>query len=1559
MKKPSNLASARYSNDSPFTFREVARKKKRSIILDVPRQPKVPFRSTRPPIRFSLFWKIFMRMKDYANVECLFKSIFWILDHGQLNHGWLLSIVDTISKDHIVVLTSTNQTITIPFQSNDFSFKMFDESHSNFALADTSLWEFEHLNEAFINYRIHHRYQQRQYCTWLSPHIVCAVNSISQWPEQSISDMAAHFKGRDCSICLNGISGSGKSRLSRQISLHLLSSELISFKFAVLETLASAFLSASTLRNANSSCFCKELVFHYDGDSVNNIQLKVRCFQSQRVCAALSGNERNFHVFYQLCNGWKSHSGLKQLQVKSLNSYRMLGDDVMDFRTVTDADAAIYSQTNKRAFQKTKQALEVIGLSELAQEDLWRILAALLLLGNIDFVEATVSTETVLQLQEASNLLDIDIEIMEETLLRSSSNASQNRDLLVEHIYRALVRFVFHAANNLFSSFKSNHQVRIFENPGPSFFFPKEEHRFNCSYGLMHVCILEQLDQISQLSLESLLQNYQNAKLLQMTMEVLHGDQAQNQGTPHQVPCISVYGGQANCIFELLDEYSVANGAPEEFVTCLNAAHKCNSAYVQATFGYVSFRIMHWEGEFVDYDVKELFRKNKMVRAFDSIYDPSNSTILGLLRNHKNDPYRSNSSNDTTSMAFRNEIGDITKQLDSSEQFFIWCIQPNSNFENVWSHLEVLFQLRYLGVQDLERCRDESFSIRKTATQIEDLYFSIARYLNPNVQKDAILETIFGKEEKYFRMQGDHVLFSKLGYQIIQNCRWAIREKSCAILQRESYLLRDRIYSARIIQRFLFDVLLDKWTLKKTCFKIINAVRSFRVRWDFLAVKKAVIRIQSLIRSFLSRCWHARACREIIQIQKIARGYRTKCRFKMILMCRTQFQEFLLPCQIVVRASFVQQVVFDAGLGSPSKSKRIMLLVDGGSHPEIMYICPIEKKLEWSMAWTAFTASNALTSGSISYFELQGEIKNSPRILGFFDVVAWENNNKWAHDINEACAYPLYELLNCNWLTFTNRFKAALCPYGIVHLERGSKDMVMFLHQNKICWIKGAAVKGPIVIDSTCVVRAAESHTYAIEIGSDQVKTHFSMHSRLERDKWMMCITTSMRMQADASSNRSRRSTLFHNAMAVKELNGSFKSFRNMNEKISRPFSHETRIRPGLYFEMSTVNYIIHHSSRSFHDSERLRTRKAVKAKLRVGHDALPTLLSSTQFSNCLSFLIPEKQPQLDLLMISGHNKPIAADAVLWELLKNLKLGHFQTSFEAQECTAISQAKHLTRQDLRDMGVLSLQHQQKMLDAFQRFKVRGGANRNSMTLIRFYRENSDFFNSLKSLNGDLEQHIACFLDNNCTSIEKLEKLSRHDLKRMGFSHTECKRIAQQLRNEIKLDMKVRFTDQVDWFCNVCSQNNVGANISCRICGRGKPEMQSGNHISLERAIHLDNYNPWTCKMCWNTNASSIFQCAICRLRKDRNDDTIIATSVNRDDRVMLNAVGLESTPIGSVGTVIKVLNARECDVRFDNGTIAVVDIQWVKKATLPARISNFMVGALLSPSSIAREFFGK
>lgn len=535
-------------------------------------------------------------------------------------------------------------------------------------------------------------------------------------------------------VIISGESGAGKTEAAKRIMQYIANvsggsnSSIQEIKDMVLATnpLLESFGNAKTLRNNNSSRFGKylEIQFNQQGEpvgaNINNYLL-----EKSRVVGQIR-DERNFHIFYQFTKAasaeHKTNFGVQPPTTYQYTSkskcYDVPGiDDVADMKD-------------------TLNAMKVIGMTKAEQDEVFRMLAAILWIGNISFREddqgnAAVVDQSVIDF--VAYLLEVDsahvnramtIRIIETSrgMRRGSvydspmniAQATAVRDALSKAIYTNMFDWIVQRVNQ---SLRARGAIAQ-------------------SVGILDIYGFEIFEKNS---FEQLCINYVNEKLqqifIQLTLKTEQEEYAreQIQWTPikyfdNKVVCELIEEKRPPGVFAALnDACATAHADPAAadgtFVQRLNAlSGNPNFAPRQG-----QFVIKHYAGD-VNYAVEGMTDKNKdqlLKDLLNLVGQSSNNFVHTLFPNQVDQDNKRRPP--TAGDKIKASANDLVATLMKCTPSYIRTIKPNENKSPTeYNTSNVLHQIKYLGLQENVRIRRAGFAYRQTFEKFVERFYLLS-----------------------------------------------------------------------------------------------------------------------------------------------------------------------------------------------------------------------------------------------------------------------------------------------------------------------------------------------------------------------------------------------------------------------------------------------------------------------------------------------------------------------------------------------------------------------------------------------------------------------------------------------------------------------------------------------------------------------------------------------------------------------------------------------------------------------------------------------------------------
>lgn len=654
--------------------------------------------------------------------------------------------------------------------------------------ASDDLTNLSHLNEPAVLQAIRLRYAQKEIYTYsgivlIATNPFARVDSLyvpgmvqvyagkqraSQAPhlfaiaEEAFADMLRD--GKNQTIVVSGESGAGKTVSAKYIMRYFATREspdqpgggrpkgradaMSETEEQILATnpIMEAFGNAKTTRNDNSSRFGKYIEIMFD-KKTEIIGARIRTYLLERSRLVFQPlKERNYHIFYQLVAG-ASDAERQELGLVPVEHFDYMNQG---------GNAQIDGVDDAEEFRATKDSLTRIGVGADQQSSIFRILAALLHIGNIKITATRTDSQLASSepsLVKACELLGISADnfakwtVKKQLITRGEkimSNLSQQqavvvRDSVAKYIYSSLFDWLVDTINTSLAREEILEHVQSF-------------------IGVLDIYGFEHF---TKNSFEQFCINYANEKLQQeFNQHVFKLEQ--EEYVREQIdwkfidfsdnqPCIDLIENKLG-ILALLDEESrLPMGSDESFVNKLytNFTNDKSKFFKKPRFGKSAFTVCHYAID-VTYESEGFIEKNRdtvpdehleVLKASANPFLQQVLEVAAAARERENASVQSKPAaangpgkrpgaavarKPTLGGIFKSSLIELMHTINSTEVHYIRCIKPNEGKE-AWKFEGpmVLSQLRACGVLETVRISCAGYPTRWTYEEFAFRYYML------------------------------------------------------------------------------------------------------------------------------------------------------------------------------------------------------------------------------------------------------------------------------------------------------------------------------------------------------------------------------------------------------------------------------------------------------------------------------------------------------------------------------------------------------------------------------------------------------------------------------------------------------------------------------------------------------------------------------------------------------------------------------------------------------------------------------------------------------------------
>uniref|UniRef100_A0A8C6XYB4 Unconventional myosin-VI n=1 Tax=Naja naja TaxID=35670 RepID=A0A8C6XYB4_NAJNA len=639
-----------------------------------------------------------------------------------------------------------------------------------------------YLNEATLLHNIRVRYSKDRIYTYVA-NILIAVNPYFDIPKLYSLDVIKKYQGKSLgtlpphvyaiadkafrdmkvlkmsqSIIVSGESGAGKTENTKFVLRYLTESygsgQDIDDRIVEANPLLEAFGNAKTVRNNNSSRFGKFVEIHFnEKNSVVGGFVSHYLLEKSRICVQ-GPEERNYHIFYRLCAGAPENIREK-LYLSSPDNFRYLNRGCTRYFATKETDKQILQNRKSPEYQRSGSlkdpllddhgdfnrmciAMKKIGLNDEEKLDLFRVVAGVLHLGNIDFEEAgstsggcTLKNKSAQSLKFCAKLLGLDeddlrVSLTTRVMLTTAGGtkgtvikvplkveqANNARDALAKTVYSHLFDHVVNRVNQCFPFETSSFFIGVLDIAGFEYFEHNSFEQFCINY-----C-------------NEKLQQFFNERILKEEQE-LYQKEGLGVNEVHYVDnqdCIDLIEGKLIGILDILDEENrLPQPSDQHFASVihqkqkqhfrLSIPRKSKLAVHRNIRDDEGFIIRHFAGA-VCYETTQFVEKNNdaLHMSLESLICESKDKFIRLL-------FESNTNNNKDTKQKAGKLSFISVGNKFKGSSFIRCIKPNLKMtSHQFEGAQILSQLQCSGMVSVLDLMQGGFPSRASFHELYNMY---------------------------------------------------------------------------------------------------------------------------------------------------------------------------------------------------------------------------------------------------------------------------------------------------------------------------------------------------------------------------------------------------------------------------------------------------------------------------------------------------------------------------------------------------------------------------------------------------------------------------------------------------------------------------------------------------------------------------------------------------------------------------------------------------------------------------------------------------------------------
>ncbi|CAH8389372.1 unnamed protein product [Eruca vesicaria subsp. sativa] len=549
---------------------------------------------------------------------------------------------------------------------------------------------------------------------------------------------------------------------------------------------------------------------------------------------------------------------------------------------------ALSAFDDAKEYIATRKAMDVVGITSEQQDAIFRVVAAILHLGNIEFVKGEESDaaepkddKSRFHLKVAAELFMCDEKALEDSLCKrvmvtrgesitkslDPGSAALSRDALAKIVYSKLFDWLVTTINNSigqdpsskyiigvldiygFESFKTN----SFEQFCINLTNEKLQQHFN-----QHVFKMEQEEYTKEEIDWSYIEFIDNKDVLDLIEKKPGG------------------------IIALIDEACMfPRSTHETLAEKLYQTFNGHKRFTKPKLARTDFTICHYAGD-VTYQTELFLDKNKdyVVGEHQSLMNSSECSFVSSLFPKPREESSKSSKFSSIGSQFKQQLQSLLDTLSTTEPHYVRCVKPNNVLKpDIFENANVLHQLRCGGVMEAIRISCAGYPTRKSFSE----FLTRFRILSPEATNKSFDEVDACKK-----------LLAKVDLKGFQIGKTKVFLRAGQMAELDAHRTEALGHSARVIQRKVrtyqsrkkYVVLQSASTVIQAfcrgntcCMHICRYIVSFRshkssstghvARLQFKAMRRnaAALRIQKQARTYICQKAYKKLCISAIYVQ--------------------------------------------------------------------------------------------------------------------------------------------------------------------------------------------------------------------------------------------------------------------------------------------------------------------------------------------------------------------------------------------------------------------------------------------------------------------------------------------------------------------------------------------------------------------------------------------------------------------------------------------------------------------------------------------------------------------